>query len=427
MTGQMMNPDAALEIILSSVSMLGTGQVSLRDSFGRALAEDVRADTDLPPFDNSAMDGYAVIAEDTRGAARDNPVKLKVIGEQPAGKADAGPVTPGAAVRIMTGAPIPAGADAVVIVEDTQSCSLPSEGRVGERSDEVLIYREAFLGANIRRAGEDVTRGQVVMRKGTVITPAGMGMLASVGAVEVSVFRKPRTAIITTGDELVDASERPGPGQIRNGNQYSLLGQALRAGCEVSTPQRTSDDKQEIERVLSSAAETADIVIVCGGVSVGDYDYVKDVLDKLGEMRFWKTAIKPGMPLAFGHIGGKPVFGLPGNPVSCMVCFDIYIRPAIRRMMGDESKRTEAVRGMVTDDIRHKPGRREFIRAVTTYSLPSQGRVGERSDGGYTAKPIPKHGSGMLSSMVEANSYIVVREDSGDLSAGDEVEIVLFD
>jgi len=400
----MLNPDTALEIILGSVSSLGPERVALRDCLGRVLAEDVIADDDLPPFDNSAMDGYAVIAEDTLGAGKDNPQKLRVIAEQPAGRVMAGAVTPGDAVRIMTGACIPRGADAVVIVEDTDS-----------QGNEVSIYREARLGANIRRAGEDVKRGQIVLRKGTRIWPAQMGMLASLGVVDVPVYRRPRLAIVTTGDELVDADERPGPGQIRNGNQYSLLGEALQAGCEVSMLERTRDNPEEIERVLSSAAADSDLVVVCGGVSVGDYDYVKDVLEQLGEMRFWKTAIKPGMPLAFGQIGGTPVFGLPGNPVSCMVCFDVYIHPAIRQMSGDESGGPATVTGVVTDDIPHKPGRREFVRAVTVWE-----------DGGYSARPIAKHGSGMLSSMVEANSYLVIREDTGDVRRGEQVEIILF-
>jgi len=411
----LLNPDAALEIVLSSVSRLETERAALRDCLGRVLAEDVRADEDIPPFDNSAMDGFAVIADDTQGAARDNPRRLEVVAEQPAGKMTTQAVTPGAAIRIMTGASMPRGADAVVVVEDTDS-----------QAGDVVIYREVSRGANVRRAGEDVKRDQVVLREGTRIGPAQMGMLASVGMTEVQVFRKPRVAIITTGDELVDASERPGPGQIRNGNQYSLLGQTLLAGAEVSLLERVGDDKEQIERALSRAAAGSDLVIVCGGVSVGDYDYVRDVLAKLGEIRFWKVAIKPGRPLVFGHIKDRPVFGVPGNPVSCMVTFDLFVRPALRRMMGDESECHKVVRGGVTEDLRHKPGLREFVRAVTTYSLPTQGRAGEGSEGVYTARPIPKRGSGMLSSMVEANSYIVLSEETGDVPCGDTVEIILF-
>ncbi len=401
---ELLKPDAALEIILRSVSAVEPERVDLRECLGRVLAEDATADGDLPPFDNTAMDGYAVIAEDTRGATRENPIRLSVVGEQPAGKSDAGPVTHGSAVRIMTGAPIPAGADAIVIVEHTQT-----------DGGDVLVYREASPGANVRRAGEDVKRGQVVLTKGSVISPAAMGMLASVGVAEPLVYRKPRAAVITTGDELVDAAEQPAPGQIRNGNQYSLLGEALHAGCEVTMLQRTRDDQDEIERTLALAAEAADLVIVCGGVSVGDYDYVKDIIDRLGQVRFWKVAIKPGKPFTFGDIGGKPVFGLPGNPVSCLVCFDILVRPAIRRMAGDVSDGLPRVRGIITEDLRRRPDRREYIRAVTSYV-----------DGVYKVSPIPKHGSGMLSSMVDANSYVVVAEGIEEIRQGEEVDVVLF-
>lgn len=400
----MLSPEAALEIILNSVPSPEMERVALRDSFGRVLAEDVIANENLPPFDNSAMDGYAVIAEDTQGAGKDDPRKLSVIAEQPAGKVSAPPVTPGNAVRIMTGAPMPAGADAVVMVEHTEF-----------RDGEVFIYRETTVGANVRRSGEDVKPGQLVLKIGQRIGPAHMGMLASLGHVQVAVSKKLRVAIITTGDELVDVGEHPGPGQIRNGNQYSILGEALGAGAEVSVFEHVGDRKEEIERVLKSAPTVSDLVIVCGGVSVGDYDYVKDIMANLGEMLFWKVAIKPGKPLAFGRIGGIPVFGLPGNPVSCLVTFDLFVRPAILRMTGCGSVDQTVVSGTVTEDVRHKPGPREFMRAVTVWR-----------DGGYCARPIPKHGSGMLSSMVEANSYLVIHEDTGDVPRGEQVEIILF-
>lgn len=402
---EMLSPEAALEIILNSTPVLGAERVPLAESLGRVLAEDVYAHDDLPPFDNSAMDGYAVIADDTAGASRESPCALKVVAEGPAGTVLSQRLSSGQASTIMTGAPVPPGADAVVIVEDTE-----------RRNGEVLVYREAKLGANIRRAGEDVARGQLTIPRGKRIRPAEMGMLASLGYAEVAVHAKPRAAIITSGDELVDAAAKPAPGQIRNGNQYSLMGSVLQAGAEVSRVERVGDAKEEVERALRVGVGVSDLVIVCGGVSVGDYDYVKEVLNKLGEMRLWRVAIKPGKPLAYGHIDGKLIFGLPGNPVSCIVTFDLFVRPAISRMMGAEPVGLRTVTGVLTEDCRRSPGRLEYIRAVTTFK-----------DGGYRARPIPKHGSGMLSSMVEANSYVVVPATSEVVKAGETLPIVLFE
>ena len=397
--------EEALDIILSSTPSLGTVKVALRDALGRVLAEDIHADEDLPPFNNSAMDGYAVIADDTRGASKDNPRKLKVIAEAPAGTVVTQKIVPGTAVRIMTGAPVPDGADTVVMVEDTES-----------RDGVVLIYHETRSGYNIRPAGEDVKRDELVMQTGKRIRPSEMGMLAALGKAEVTVFRKPRVAIITSGNELVDASEHPGPGQIRDSNQYSLFSQVLNVGAEVSVLNRVIDEKEEMERVLSSAVETSDLIIASGGVSVGDYDFVKETLAKLGDIRFWKVEIKPGKPTVYGSLKGKPLFGLPGNPVSSMVTFDLFVRPAIMRMMGIESAPYKMVSGAVTQDIRHKLGRREFIRATTTWS-----------DDGYAVAPAGMQGSGRLSSMVNANSYIIVPEDMENVAAGEILQIMLFE
>ena len=397
--------EEALDIILSSTPSRGTVKVALRDALGRVLAEDIHADEDLPPFNNSAMDGYAVIAEDTRGASKDNPRKLKVIAEAPAGTVVTQQIVPGTAVRIMTGAPVPDGADAVVMVEETES-----------RDSEVLIYRETKQGFNIRPSGEDVRRDELVIQAGKRIRPSEVGMLAALGKAEVTVFRKPRVAIITSGNELVDASEHPGPGQIRDSNQYSLFSQVLNVGAEVSVLNRVIDEKEEMERVLSSAVETSDLIIASGGVSVGDYDFVKETLAKLGDIRFWKVEIKPGKPTVYGSLKGKPLFGLPGNPVSSMVTFDLFVRPAIMRMMGIESAPYKMVSGAVTQDIRHKLGRREFIRATTTWS-----------DDGYIAAPTGMQGSGRLSSMVNANSYIIVPEEMENVAAGENLQVILFE
>lgn len=400
-----MSPDTALEMILSSMPTLDAEAIALGDALGRVLAEDVRADGDLPPFDNSAMDGYAVLVADTVGAGRDTPRELRVIAEAPAGVMVSEEVVPGTAVRIMTGAPVPRGADAVIMVEHTE-----------RHEKAVRILGEVGQGWNIRPAGEDVKRGELVLRSGIRIRPAEMGMLAALGKAEVTVYRKPRIAIITSGNELVDVSESPGPGQIRNSNQYSLTGQALRVVAEISLTARVVDERDELERVLTSAAAVSDLIIVSGGVSVGDYDFVKETLAKLGDMRFWKVAVKPGKPLAYGHIGGVPLFGLPGNPVSSMVTFDIFVRPAIGRMMGIESAPYHMVSGSLTCDIRHKPGVREFIRATTIWE-----------NGRYAATPAGMQGSGRLSSMVRANSYAVIPEDVGDVASGQDLQIIFFE
>lgn len=400
-----LNPDAALEMILGTTPRLGTERISLQNALGRILSEDIHSSDNIPPFDNSAMDGYALIADDTISACKDAPVRLKVIAEAPAGTVVTERVESGTAVRIMTGAPVPRGADSVIMVEDT--C---------REHDDVLILRESKPEANIRPAAEDVRRGDLVMQAGRRIRPAEMGMLAALGVAEILVSRRPRVAIITSGNELVDVTENPSAGQIRDSNQYSLLGQAILAGGEVSKVSRLIDEKDELERVLLSAAETSDLIITSGGVSVGDYDFVKETLAKLGDIQFWKVYIKPGKPLVYGHINGVPVFGLPGNPVSSMVTFDLFVRPAILRMMGLEDTSYRMVSAVVMQDIRHKVCVREFVRAVTIWK-----------DGKYEATPTGMQGSGRLSSMINANSYIVIPEATGDLKSGQTLQVVLFE
>jgi molybdenum cofactor synthesis domain-containing protein len=333
-----------------------------------------------------------------------------VLSEEPAGIVVTEKVSPGTAVRISTGAAIPAGADAVVMVEHTALRQAQDADR------DVLICCEAERGENTRPAGEDVKRGEVVLRSGVRIGPAEMGMLASLGRARVQVHKRPRVALITTGSEVVDVCDALGPGQIRDSNRYCLLGQALSCGATVSMLQRVSDDSGELERALTEAAETSDVIITAGGVSVGKYDLVRDTLAALGEVRFWRVAIKPGKPLAYGHIAGKPVFGLPGNPVSAMVTFDLFVRPALLRMSGAQNVSHATVSSIVQQDIGHDAGRREFVRAVTVWR-----------DGGYVSTPTGNQGSGRLSSMLGANSYLVVPETRGDIRAGERLEVLLRD
>ena len=401
----LLNPDAALAIILESVNQVGVERANLRQALGRTLAEDIRAQQDLPPFANSAMDGYAVVASDTRGASRQSPCRLRVLAEQPAGKIVTAAVIPGSAVRIMTGAALPAGADAVVIVESTEA-----------KDGFVLIYDEAAPGANVRPAGGDVIQGQLVLKAGTRIGPAEMGMLAALGRQEVDVFRKPRVAIITTGDEIVDVSQPLAPGQIRDANHYSLVGQVVAVGADPAMVRRVADEREELAAVLLAAAESGDAIVTSGGVSVGAFDFVKETLGRLGEVRFWRIAMKPGKPLAFGFIAGKPLFGLPGNPVSSMVTFDLFVRPALLRMAGVKDVRPSMVTGVCSEAVAHKPGRREFVRAQAAWS-----------DGRYLATPTGPQGSGRLSSMLNANCYLVIPEGRSDVAAGETVEIILWE
>lgn len=400
-----LSADEALDIVLNSMSVMAIETVHLTDSLGRALAEDIYSGVNLPPFANSAMDGYAVCFQDTAGACADSPCILSVIESEPAGVVISRKVEHGNAVRIMTGAMMPDGADSVVPVEDT-----------GQRDNYVVVFNEIKCGTNVREAGEDVRQGDLILHKGTRISPAQMGMLAALGVVDVPVYRKPRVAILTTGSELVGPEMEPAPGRIRDSNSYSLLGQVIQAGAEVVMMERISDERGQLADIIAKAAEVSDVVITSGGVSVGDFDLVKETLSRLGDIRFWKAAIKPGKPVAFGFISDRPLFGLPGNPVSSMVTFDILVRPALLKMAGVRQNERAIVSGIIRQSIRHKEGRREFIRAVTTWSGTS-----------YNAVPTGDQGSARLSSMLGANSYVVIPEQVGNVSEGSAVDIILFD
>lgn len=397
--------ERAQQIILDAVQPLSSETVSLDASLGRVIARDAAADTDIPPFDNSAMDGYAVRSRDASAASPSSPVTLRIVADERAGQVFTGRVGKAQAVRIMTGAPAPHGADAVVPVEDTR---LVDEGRV-------QILAAARPHENIRKAGGDVQRGDIVVSAGSVIGPAEMGMLASTGHPAPEVFRRPRVAIVTTGDELVYITQAPGPGQIRNSNLYSILGQTRSTGAEVSQTLHVLDNRTGLIAALQSAAACSDAVVTCGGVSVGEYDLVKQALAEMGEISFWRVAVKPGKPFAFGQIGGAALFGLPGNPVSSMVTFDLFVRPALRKMAGHARPLPVMAQAAATAPINHKPGRAEYVRAHACWSAE-----------GLRATPSAKHGSHQLSSMVGANCYIVLAPDQADINAGETVQIMLM-
>ena len=411
----MISVETALEIILNEIKPLGKERVSILSALGRVLGEDISAHIDNPPWDNSAMDGYAVRTADTSEASKDRPAILKIIEDLPAGYTAKKDIKKGEAIRIMTGAPIPNGADAVVMVEDTELQGQEASAS-GAGKGQVKIFREAKVGDNIRKAGEDFKKGDIVLRKGGLIRPAEIGMLAAVGKSNIYVYQRPKVAVLSTGDELVEIDETLTHGKIINSNSYSISAQAQACGAIPIQLGIARDNKKNLREKLE-AGLTADCIISSGGVSVGDFDFVKDVLKEMGsEMRFWKVAMKPGKPLAFGIIGDKPAFGLPGNPISSMVAFEQFARPAILKMMGRADIFKRPIPALLTRPIKKKPDRMHFVRAVI-----------EEEKGQFYVTPLEGQGSGILSSMVKANCLIILPENVKDMEKGSTVKVHTLD
>jgi molybdopterin molybdotransferase len=380
--------------------------VPVRDALGLVLAAEIVAGERVPPFANTAMDGYAVRAADTGGATADAPVHLRVVGDLPAGHAPTVPVGPGDAIRIMTGAPIPDGADAIVMVERTE--------RAG--TDGVRISVPAARGDHIRAAGGDVEVGDAVFTSGTVLAPAHLGVLASLGFTEIPVYRRVRVGVISTGDELVEGPLPLAPGQIRDSNRPMLLALVAEAGAEPVDLGIGRDDEPAVERMFRDAAGSCDAVITSGGVSVGDYDVVKAVLDRLGALEWWQVAIKPAKPLAFGLLDGTPVFGLPGNPVSSHVSFELFARPALRRMLGDPHPERTVVHAVAGAAMPRRADGKLYLDRV---------RV-EVVDGAYVAVRSGEQASNVLSGMANANGLALLPDGPGP-AAGDPVDVMLLD
>ena len=404
----MISVEQALEKILDYVGVLGAEEIPILDTPGQVLAEDVVSDINVPPLDNSAMDGYAVIAEDTRGAQQQSPKGLEVIGTIPAGSISEKKVTPGTSMRIMTGAPVPNGADAVVQFENTD------ETQREPNSSDIGILAEANPGLNIRRAGEDINRGAVTLRQGTVLQSAEIGVLASLGRTSVRVIRRPVVAILSTGDEVVDISQPLPPGKIYNSNTYSLAALVKRYGGIPRLLGIAQDNEDSLTTKLNQGLDS-DMLITTGGVSMGDYDVVKDILAKEGEIGFWRVRMKPGKPLAFGSIKGVPHLGLPGNPVSTMVTFELFARPAMLKMMGKRSLTKPIIQATVEGSVKNTDGRRVYARA----------RV-EKRDGQYFARLTGPQGSGILTSMTSANGLVIVPEDRAGVKAGETVQVMML-
>jgi molybdopterin molybdotransferase len=372
----------------------------LAAALGRVLALDLRAEMDVPPTDNSAVDGYAVASADipTTGTRA-----LEVVAELAAGSVFAGTLRSGQALRIMTGAPMPAGADTVY----------PQE--VVERRDSIAVIGHLARGANTRRRGEDVQAGAVVLPAGGVLRPQEIGVAASLGQAQLLVRRKPRVAILSTGDEVVEPGSARKPGQIYDSNRFSLRGLVEDAGATVVDDGIVPDQFDELHSRLLRAAEHADVVLTSGGVSVGDYDLVKAVLQQAGGIDFWQVAMQPGRPLAVGGIGQAHFFGLPGNPVASMLTFHLFVRPALWKLAGRREFFGRPFRATALERLGKKEGRREFKRGILSYA---HDRFEVRTTG--------PQGSGILTSMTAANCFIIIEEERGDVTAGESVWVELF-
>jgi len=393
----------AQRVVLDACPLLEPVMVVATEAVGLVLADAVSAGEDVPPFANSAVDGYAVVAGDTAAP----PADLTVVGELAAGAPPpAMPITSGQTIRIMTGAPMPAGADAVVMVEDSELLD----------RDTVRLRATVTAGTSVRAAGDDVHRGTVVFSAGTVVTPAVLGVLASINARAVRAFPRARVSVLSTGDELVTDGSALAPGQIRETNQTMLAPLLTAAGCLVSSLGVVPDDEQTLEAVLRQAASSSDAVVTSGGVSMGDYDVVKAVLGRIAEMRWMQVAIKPAKPFAFGTIDGVPVFGLPGNPVSSLVSFELLARPALRRMMGHTEPFRPAIPAMADGGLQRRPdGKVHLVRVV--------GRFAE--DGRLHVEPVSAQGSHQLAATALANALAIV-DDGDGIAPGGTVPTMLL-
>ena len=399
----MLSVEEALERVLAAVPVLGSEVVELGAALGRVLAEPIVAGRDLPPWDNSSMDGYALRAEDTTGASGERPARLRVVGAVPAGAVANRAVGPGEAYRILTGAPMPGGADAVVPQED-----------VGRESGLVLVSRAVERGAFVRPRGEDIVSGETAIESGTVLRPAALGVLAALGRPVVRVYQRPRVAILSTGDELVDLDTVPGPGQIANSNTYTLAALVREAGG-IPVVLGIARDAPEDLKERFGWGTAADVLVSSAGVSVGDRDLVRDVMAALGaELDFWKVSMRPGKPLTFGRLGGRPFFGLPGNPVSSMVTFELFVRPTLRKMGGHAALQRPRLRARALEAIDNPGARRGYLRVRL---VPEGAHI--------RATPTGEQGSAILRSMLLADGLAVVPPDTR-VAPGQEVEVILL-
>ena len=404
----------ALELVLARFEPLSAERVPLLDALDRILAEAVTAQDSLPPFPNSAMDGYALRADDVRTAAGDSPVTLRVVADIAAGNLSPVVLQPDTAARIMTGAPVPEGADAVVPVEATNE---PWRDRNRRLPEEIEVYEAVDSGAYIRYPGEDVKAGAQVLPAGHRLRPQEIGVLAALGVAQVSIVRRPRVGVLATGDELVAVDERLQPGKIRNSNSYAQTAQILGLGAEPVPLGIARDDEDDVRARLKVGLEAGvDLFISSAGVSVGAYDVVKAVLEAEGNVGFWRVRMRPGKPLAFGGYQGVPYLGLPGNPVSAMVSFERFARPAILKMAGHRQLARPSVEVVMRDVIR-SDGRETYARAV----------VSRGDDGRYVAAVTGGQGSHIMTSLVQANALVIIPEGVKVVAEGETLRALMID
>jgi molybdopterin molybdotransferase len=396
--------DEHLSIVLDAIGAIDTIELTLLDAQGLLLAEDVRAGFPLPSFDNSAMDGYAVRAIDTREATADDPVRLQVVGDIAAGAKSRAGMGPGLAMRIMTGAPIPAGADAVIQLEDTD-----------RGVARVAINRPARTGENVRRTGEDLAAGAPAIGAGAALGPQQLALLAALGRDRVTVRPRPRVIVLSTGSELIEVGHTPGFGEVIDSNSYMIAAAAKDAGADARRIGIVGDDHAQLLDVLESQLLRADVLVTTGGVSMGAYDVVKEALSELGTVEFTRVAMQPGKPQGFGHIGTKiPIFCLPGNPVSSLVSFEAFVRPAIRKLLGKRQLQRATVQAVALEGAKSPPGVRQYRRGV----------LHREAGGGYGVSLIGGPGSHLIASLALSNCLVVVPEEDTEIAAGSNVTVM---
>ncbi|MDH5546547.1 MAG: molybdopterin molybdotransferase MoeA [Gammaproteobacteria bacterium] len=399
-----LDADLALQRILDRIRPLeGHVRLFLRESLGRVLDQDVLSPINVPAYTNSAMDGYAIRSQDLQG---NDGTSLKVVGKAFAGHPFEGAIGSGECIRIMTGAPVPSGADSVVMQEHAQV-----------NGDFINVSDVLRAGENVRHAGEDLSMGQPALLSGTLLRPADIGLLASLGIAEVRVKRKVRVAFFSTGDELKSIGEPLDKGQIYDSNRYTLFGMLYRLGVEMIDMGIIPDNKAEIRSAYEIASKNADAVITSGGVSVGEADFVKMLLEEMGDVHFWKIAMKPGKPLTFGQLQGSYFFGLPGNPVSAMVTFYQFVKPGLLKLMGIPPSPPLTIKVRSSENLKKRPGRKDYQRGI----------LFQTAQGEWQVKSTGNQGSHILNSMSLANCFIVLPLESGGIKAGEWVDIQPFE